>query len=390
MNVAIIWHCRYPWDIRIEKFARTIARQGHRVILITRGSEELKEKEIKDGIIMHRVYFRFPPRFQRLSNIVSLPLFFNPFWFLACARIVYRECVDVAIVRDLPLAFPVGIMGRVLGVRTVFDMAENYPAALIAYDKIQYKFFLFADGWLPRMYERLSLKCVGHTIVVAEEQKERLEKQGVPPSRLTIVRNTPESEFFKEYIGPADKPAGISGRYILYSGFMDRHRGIRTLIQAFHDIHPDFPDVRLVLIGKGNDYDEARRLAGELMIAEKVVFTGWMDCRQIPVWIRHSTVCVIPHLKTEHTDTTIPNKVFDYLYFGKPVAVSDAKPLQRIVLEAKGGLVFRSGDHLSLSKALRSLLTHPWPEERSCNERALIENKYNWNLDGRVLLETIG
>jgi glycosyltransferase involved in cell wall biosynthesis len=47
---------------------------------------------------------------------------------------------------------------------------------------------------------------------------------------------------------------------------------------------------------------------------------------------------------SEHTHVTMPNKVYDYMAFRKPVLVSDCRPMKRLVETHRCGLVFRSQD----------------------------------------------
>ena len=51
-------------------------------------------------------------------------------------------------------------------------------------------------------------------------------------------------------------------------------------------------------------------------------------------------ICIIPHEKCELTNTTVPNKLFEYFCYGKHVIVSDAAPLKRIINETNSGIVF--------------------------------------------------
>ena len=78
----------------------------------------------------------------------------------------------------------------------MLDMAENYPAALIAYENAFYKPFLLGNGFLPRLYEKAVVKKLDHIFVVAEEQIKRLGKLGVPNEKITLIQNTPEPGSF--------------------------------------------------------------------------------------------------------------------------------------------------------------------------------------------------
>lgn len=358
MKTAIVWHSVYPWDVRIEKFCRSITAAGGEAVVIS------KERP-------------------------GPPAFVNPFWIAGAARRIRREGVQLVIVRDLPLALPFALLGPFLKVPVMLDMAENYPAALLAYRNKMYAPFLFGNAWLPRAYEKLALRYLSHVIVVTEEQKNRLLALGLPGKKVTIVGNTPEYSGL-ERLGSEDVDGALAGKkYILYSGFMDPHRGLKTLVLAFNELKEAYADHFLVLIGNGKDVGALKALVEKCGLSGRVIFKGWMDSRSIPAYIRNSALCVIPHLKSEHTDTTMPNKIFDYLYFGKPVVVSDAEPLRRMMDEFRCGAVFKSGDHRDLSEALKRFLGKPYPAEDSLRSRKLVETKYNWARDGAALVELV-
>jgi hypothetical protein len=158
MRIGIVWHCRYPWDVRIEKFAGSIRKAGHGVVLLTKGAPGLPGREEDGGIVTLRVPARPLP--GPALRCAAAPLFFNPFWSRGIWQAVRREHLDMLVVRDLPMALAVAAVGKMLGVPVVLDMAENYPAALLTYGKTLYAPFLFAHAWLPRRYERLVLALI--------------------------------------------------------------------------------------------------------------------------------------------------------------------------------------------------------------------------------------
>ncbi|MHB9154363.1 MAG: glycosyltransferase family 4 protein [Endomicrobiales bacterium] len=388
MKIGLVWHGAFPWDIRIEKFCRSLVKGGNEVVIISRGDGKTPLRETWEGITVLRIYLRIRLLGGFVSRLLSLPLFFNPFWLSRAWAIIQKERIQLLLVRDLPLAFPLGFLGRYLKIPVILDMAENYPAALLAYRNKLYRPFLFGNAWLPRKYEKMALSYMEHVIVVAPEQRERLVKMGYPQERIAVVGNTPDREYLLRLAAADIRDREITGRYILYSGFIDHHRGIRTLVLAFNEIKDACKDCQLVLIGKGKEYGALESLVQYYHLEGRVVFKGWLDFSRIPAYIRRSALCVIPHLKTEHTDTTLPNKIFDYLLFGKPVIVSDAKPLNRIIREFRCGEVFKSGDYLDLSRALLRVLSAPGADYGGRGSE-LVRTKYNWDNDSRVLLRLI-
>jgi len=387
MKIGILWHVVYPWDIRMEKIIKVLINDGHEVHLVCKGREGLPEFEDQGQLKIYRVRVALPTALRALNTALSVPLPVNPFWYARATRFFRDAQIDRLIVRDLPLALLAGAIGKRLGVPAFFDMAENYPAALVAYNKSIYKPFLFGKGWLPKQYERLSLRYMAHVFVVAVEQAERLVGIGFDRRRISVVMNTPDIDYYldcvKQYSAEST-PSGVQN--LLYIGKVDAHRGVDLLVKAMTTIGQRFPMARMIIVGDGTQKNRLERLAVELGVADRVVFTGWVSFNHVPGYVAASTLCLIPHLKSEHTETTVPNKIFDYMAFGKPVVVSDCAPLARIIRDANCGKVFRSGDATDLSDKVLELLADPQREAMGESGRRAVMAQYHWQKDAATLL----
>jgi glycosyltransferase involved in cell wall biosynthesis len=317
----------------------------------------------------------------------------NPVWISAVSRFIREGRFSLVIVRDLPLSYLVGTIGKRENVPVVLDMAENYPAALKAYRNILYKPFLVGNSWLPKQYEKASLKRISHVLVVTDESAHRLATMGTAPSLITVVGNTPENQFI---------PATIDGETripetnetqdlnLLFVGKIDAHRGVELAVRALPGLQRQFPELTLTLVGDGTQRVRLEQLCQSLSIKESVHFTGWVQFRDIWKHISESTICLIPHLRSEHTDTTLPNKLFDYMALGRPVVASDCSPMKRIIQETNCGLTFRSGDSHDLECAVRKLLVDSrLRQEAGSNGRRAVLNRYNWAVDRNLLLRTL-
>jgi glycosyltransferase involved in cell wall biosynthesis len=389
MRIGFVWQCVYPWDVRLEKILDACVEGGHSVCLVSKGRRDLAKSET----VRQTDVVRVMPDSKRLqgwpAKLITYPLFFNPAWMSALLKTFKKNAVDMIIVRDLPLGMLAAWVGQKLKRPVIMDMAENYPAALMAYQNPVYKPFLAGNAWLPKKYEARVLRKLAHVFVVAEEQRQRLVKTGVDPDKITLIGNTPVDSFIRSTAssnGHHPKPNAVD---LLYVGKIDVHRGVDLMIRALEGLRQEFPSLRLTLVGDGKSTANLVQLAKDLGVADKVNFPGWVDWTGIAEYIRKSTVCLIPHRRSEHTDTTLPNKLFDYMALSKPVIASDCEPLRRIIEREDCGLVFKSGDVESLKDAIRNMLRDPDLDKKGANGRRAIEQEYNWMLDKTKLLDTI-
>jgi glycosyltransferase involved in cell wall biosynthesis len=153
------------------------------------------------------------------------------------------------------------------------------------------------------------------------------------------------------------------------------------------------PNIKLLLVGDRNEgYRRSlERLARELGCAELVDFAGWQPQEKVWSYIEASAVCLVPHARNPHTDTTIPNKIFQYMMRERPVIVSDCPPLKRIAEDSGGGLVFPYDDPAALARAIIELSADEGRRARmgAAGRRAVME-RYNWETTSTPLVELYG
>src|SRR5664279_4576204 len=164
LQIGMLWHCVYPWDIRLEKIAAACIERGHKVCVVSKGKDGLPAKGHHQGAEIVRVLPSFPGLGKAGSKALGYPLFFNPIWQSAVVKAFSEAQVDLIVVRDLPLAMMAVWAGKRLNKPVVIDMAENYPAALQAYQNPKYRPFLFNNAWLPRKYEERAVANLQHVL----------------------------------------------------------------------------------------------------------------------------------------------------------------------------------------------------------------------------------
>jgi glycosyltransferase involved in cell wall biosynthesis len=384
MNIGLIWHSAYPWDVRLEKMAGACIEAGHSVSIVSKGTADRPATETVNGAAVFRVSSKMT--YSSFAKLAAYPLFFSPIWRSRTLAALWGSEVDVVIVRDLPLAGLGLWVGRQMRKPVLLDMAENYPAALVAYQKPMYRPLLVNNAWLPRKYEQHAIQSVDHVFVVAEEQRRRLIRLGVAPARITTVGNTPVQSFIDAAAVATEDSRKMN---LLYVGNLDRHRGADLLVKAFARFRNEFRYARLTLVGDGNQKEALIAMVKRFQLEDAVSIPGRVQWGKIAEFIRQSTICLIPHLRSEHTDTTLPNKLFDYMAFSKPVIASDCAPLKRIIEQERCGKVFRSGDVEDLAAALSRMAIDPSSREAGKNGRAAVEREYNWNMDKARLLTAL-
>lgn len=390
MNILYIWDADYPWDVRVEKICRSLISAGHEVHIASRNLKRKPTYDKDQGLHIHRMSTW---KNDKLNYGFSFPAFFSPFWKQLIDSIIIRHAVDLIIVRDLPMA-PAAIMaGKRHDIPVVFDMAEDYVAMVLDIwraRKYQGLNLIVRNPYLAKLVEKYSFKNADYIFVVVEEAKGIVAKGGGDIQHTSIVGNTPSLDIFHDYdeVETPDMLNIIKKHFsVIYTGGIGMGRGIQTVIDAIPHLIDTIPDFLFVIVGAGYYVEKLKEKVDDLGVQKHVMWIGWVEHDIMYNYIKESKVGLIPHFVSDHVNTTIPNKIFDYMGFGLPIVATDAVPLKRIIEEEKCGVCFKSGDAKDLVKAI--LYLYQSGDGLGNNGSNAVKNKYNWKKDETRLLETV-
>jgi glycosyltransferase involved in cell wall biosynthesis len=392
LRILHVWYADYPWDVRVEKVIAALTDSGMTVDLAARNLRNLAPREKVDGAEVHRMkWIRSPARIARwLNAAASFPAFVNPRWIAHIYRVCRRTRPDLILVRDLPLGPTAIWVGQWLKVPVVLDMAENYPGFLRTLrdtGTLGPLDVLVRNPWLAARVESYVVRRAQAIVCVIEESAQRLMDAGVPQAKLSVVRNTPRID---GGLAPAPRKTHSDLLTIVYLGLIERHRGVQDLVRAVFESRRRGLRLRLIVIGDGKGFAELQALATELgVLGQGVELLGRMENRRALEIVAQADIGAIPHMPCEAWDTTIPNKLFDYMSLGLPVITSNVRPVERIVLEEACGLAYEWGNIDDLCLKIATLQSPAQRQVMSEAGRRAVLSRYNWSHDGAVLSRTL-
>ena len=391
MIVLYVWDADYPWDVRASKICAALTNAGHEVHLAARNRAWQPTVESHPEATVHRMH---PWRIlgKKLDAVLSFPAFMNPRWMAHLARTTARVNPDVIVVRDLPLCPTAIWVARRYRVPIVLDMAEHYAAMIREiWDAKRHKVtdFLVRNPRLIALVERYCLRRLDKILVVVEESMERVVRLGVSEHRVAIVSNTPPRERATQRRNhrPEDLDAPLK---LVYLGLMEIPRGVGDLLDAVARLRETGRKVNLQLVGDGRDRELFEKQAAALhLCTPEVEFLGHVPNETALRIVAEADVGVVPHHADEAWNTTIPNKLFDYMAAGLPVVSSDAVPCARVVTETGAGEVFRSRDPEDLAAAVTRLFARDTRAGLGAAGQRAIMERYHWERDVARLLEAL-
>lgn len=390
LRVVYVWDADYPWDVRTEKICATLTSAGHEVHIVARNrAARARTEALPEGVVHRMAPWHLAGR--RLDAALGFPAFFSPRWRGLIEETVRAVRPHVLIGRDLPLAPAVIRAARRHGLPVVLDVAENYPAMMqMIFDAGRQRAadYLVRNPAAVSAVERWCLPRLDAVLVVVEEMAARLERMGVDASRIALVSNTPPVA--RAAAAPPAARGSGAALSLVYLGLLEVPRGIMELVDAAGQLRDRGIAARFTIVGAGRDAELFRARAARLGLGEdRLSFTGYVPRDRALDLVRAADVGLLPHHANEMWNTTIPNKLFDYMAAGLPVITSSAVPSARVVRDAGAGLVFPSGDATALAAAVAELTS---PERRreigACGLRAIRE-RHHWERDADVLLRAL-
>lgn len=391
MKILYIWDADYPWDVRVEKICHALMKHGHELHVAARNLKKRSTYENINGLHVHRMRSW---RNDRFNYFASFPLFCSPVWRRFLDSVIAENGVDLVIVRDLPMAIAGIKAGRRADIPVIFDMAEDYVSLVRdIWKKRKFQGFnlVVRNPYLARLVQRYTFRHVDQIMVVVDEALDVVVKDGGDRDKVTLVGNTPD---LSHGAGAVEVPleetlARIRDHYsVIYTGGIQLGRGLQVVFDAIPEIVRRIPKFLFVVVGDGYASETLKRLMREKGIAEHVFWVGWVPHTQLPRYLAACQAGIVPHFTSDHVNTTIPNKIFDYMHCGLPVLASDAKPMKRIIDAENCGRTFASGNSAELVKALLEIQKHQ--RQLGANGRQAVLTKYNWSVDSGRMASMIG
>lgn len=348
-------------DIYLNKLARGLAKNGHKVTVI---SSEVNKKAEKLEIKNLKIF--------RMGNKFSMVL-----------KIFIKYFTHLRGKFDLVIEEVIG------GPRIPFFAAFYMKEPLIGiiqqkHKKIFQQEFSFPIAMFFSLIERfLVLKYRKNTIIVnSKRTMNDLEALGYYKDSMHVVYPGIPKRYLKfKNIDLQDRKSTI----ICLSKFR-RYKLIHNSIIAFKEVSNRFMDLKLIIAGRTNEVDpdyekEIRQLVVELNLEKRVQIKKDIKERDKIEFLRSSLALIQPS-----SIEGFGMVVIEANAFGTPVISSDIVPA---AINKKNAIIFPYSDITSMTSAIIKLLTNKnlW-KQLSKNSRKLA-NQFTWDNSIKKLIQII-
>jgi len=206
-------------------------------------------------------------------------------------------------------------------------------------------------GVSPWLYRRTDA-----LIAVSREIEERGQRAGIPPARLARVDGVVDLQRFEDGDGAAiRKEFDLGSAPVL--GCVARlapRRGHELLIRGFQQLLPDYPQARLLLVGKGEARTRLETLVGDLGLAREVLFAGYRDA-DLPAVLQALDAFALMGAGSDESCRA----ALEAMAAGRPVVGRRVGALPETVVHGVTGLLVDDDRPESVAAALRALVAQP-------------------------------
>ncbi|MCP3871051.1 MAG: glycosyltransferase, exosortase A system-associated [Gammaproteobacteria bacterium] len=236
---------------------------------------------------------------------------------------------------------------------------------------------------MSRAVETRVLHNVDAVSCICQGIKKDLIYRGITEDKISTIPNAVDPDSF--VANPKKDPEleralNLAGKRVVgFVGSFYTYEGLKLLLAAMPAIIRQNPDVRLLLVGGGQDAEDLRKLAKASGIEKQVILTGRIAHDQVRRYYSLIDILCYPRLPMRLTQLVTPLKPLEAMAQEKPVLASDVGGHRELIRDGETGILFRAGDVDDLISKIHFMFNneHAWPEIVAAGRR-FIESERTW------------
>ncbi len=175
--------------------------------------------------------------------------------------------------------------------------------------------------------------------------------RGVPPEKVSVVMNVADERIFT----PPETPRPNEGAHLIYHGTVTRRYGLDLAIEAVAMLRDELPDLRLTVIGRGDDIEHLKQLRDRLGLQDRVTLRDELVLAdELPALLAEADVGLAPYRNDVFTDGLLPTKLMEYAVMGMPCIAARTTAIEAEFADTFVAF-FTPGDAADLARRIREL-----------------------------------
>lgn len=338
----------------IHEYPEQLARLGHEITFLEFNEASRRPKSKRSRTIAGRVFPDVQLRLETpfYTGIVGLDRILAVFTCIPkLISLLRNNKFDVIVLYAVPTYGPQTIaIAKIFGI-PLFHRAldvphkirkSGYETLIRLAEKIVYKF----SPEVSANNQGLANYC--------DQLGERKIKSKVhlPPLDLNSMKKAKKSLTLANSLG-----INQSDDVVVYLGSFFYFSGLPQVVKDFHSATQFNQNIKLLLIGGGEQDPELRTLVKKLDLEHKIIFTGFIKFDEIPKYLALANVAINPMESVISSNLALPHKVFQYLACGLPVVSTNLLGIH-VALGNESGVTWVHGPS-QIVGAVLELLSDP-------------------------------
>ncbi|MBO6047885.1 MAG: RecX family transcriptional regulator [Erysipelotrichaceae bacterium] len=341
MNIAIFSDTYLP-DINgvatsTRILSKTLRAHGHNVLIVTpkkpSGSDYVDDEYVLrlPGIEVKKLYG------YRASNIYS-----------------YRGMKEIRAFKPdvihVQQEFGISIFGKIVGEILNIPVCYTYHTMYEDYTYYLSKNIKPLDFTIKKLVKRIS-KLYGEScaalIVPSEKTADVLRSYNIKnniyiiPTGLELERFSPENKD-ENIVADIRNTYHLDGCFVLiYLGRLAKEKSIEMSIEAVERIKETIPNIRLLIVGGGPQYDELKALVDRKNLNDYIFFTGPKSPDLVPQYYHASDVFI-----SASTTETQGLTYIEAMASGIPALARYDQNLENVIINGRNGYFFNNLEEL--------------------------------------------
>ena len=217
---------------------------------------------------------------------------------------------------------------------------------------------------VPPLYRRQRF------LAISESSRDDLVRRGVRAERIAVSHCGIRRPARRALRALHERPCCVS-----YVGRLEPYKRVDVLLRAVARLAGSFPELSLVLIGRGSERPRLEALAAQLGLGARTRFTGFVSDDERDEILAQSRACVCPSEKEGWGLTVIEANAL-----ATPVVASDAAGLRDSVRPGETGFLVPTGDVEGFADRIGALLGADAAAERMASAALVWSQRFDWDL----------
>lgn len=317
-RLLFIAYTMYGSDPRAIRLCEGAAREGYAVEAFCLAEPGRPRTENRNGVDLVRSRV---PKYQGGSTaryLVSYGSFFVGA-FLTCVARIWRRRPNVVLVKNMPNALVFAALPlKLAGVGVVLDIRDSMP-------EVYESKFGRTRLWRLLVAEEVgSTRFADHVICAHEPHRQLCIEHGADGAKITPIMNLPDEEQWRR-CGEPD-PATFT---VLYHGLLAPRTGVDLLLRACAAARRPGDNLRLRIVGAGDQYPELKRLATDLGLDDILDMTGKATPSHLmPQVVSQANLLVVPQRGDAVGRIGLPRKLLEAALLEVPAIVSRSPAIE--------------------------------------------------------------